>query len=532
MAATTTPLRYAIAAAAMLALGGCGSLTAPPGPQDEVQRRVEEIADVRAAASVGGAVTRSHQPYWGRQVDAPGLAERLPPDLEGPNGFVLTAAAPLSVREVASRIADVTGLVVRTAGCDAGAAAGASPAPSVAGAPGLLDGVLGATGPAAPAAPASFAGPLSGYLDQVATAFDAEADYDTGSGILTLTCTATRSYVLKAGPAAMTYSATVKAEGTEGGASGQTEASADLDVWAEVERQVEAITAGRGRFSASRATGYVVVTAPPSVQRAVAAYMDEVNARFAARVAVEVTALFVDVLDVEDYGFSLRALYRADNGLAVGLADLVPQLRSLGGTGNIAVVDAPAGSTASHFETTEALVRALAQRKVLSDVRNASFFVRSGTPQNVQMTTAKDYIKKVQASQIPDAGLQISADTEVLTAGFSLQILPRVVSRDEIDLHITFSQSDIIEREEKALGDFATIQLTEVPRRAFQQAATLAAGETMVIGGYELETASNDDQGMGDPTFWGLGGRQQANRQKSRIILLVTAALVEPVQQR
>lgn len=522
-------LRFAFPLTVMLVLSGCGSLTTPPGPQGEVQRRVDEVATGRAAVSLGGAVTRSHQPYWGRQVDAPGLSERLPPDLEGPAGFVLTATAPLSVRDVAARIADVTGLTVRTAGCEAGAAASASPAPAGPGAPGLLDGELGATGPAAPS---SFAGPLSGYLDRIATSFDAEADYDTGTGTLTLTCTATRSYVLKAGPAAMKYSATVTAEGTEGGASGQTEASADLDVWAEVERQVEAITAGRGRFSASRATGYVVVTAPPSVQRAVAAYMDEVNKRFSARVAVEVTALFVDVLDVEDYGFSLRALYRADNGIAVGLADLVPQLRSLGGTGNIAVVDAPVGSTASHFETTEALVRALAQRKVLSDVRNASFFVRSGTPQNVQMTVAKDYIKKVQASQMPDAGLQISADTEVLTAGFSLQILPRVVSRDEIDLHITFSQSDIIEREEKALGDFATIQLTEVPRRAFQQAATLAAGETMVIGGYELETASNDDQGTGDPTFWGLGGRQQTARQKSRIILLVTAALVDPVQQR
>jgi type IVB pilus formation R64 PilN family outer membrane protein len=67
-----------------------------------------------------------------------------------------------------------------------------------------------------------------------------------------------------------------------------------------------------------------------------------------------------------------------------------------------------------------------------------------------------------------------------------------------------------------------SIETPEVDTRNFLQRVAMKSGDTLVISGFEQTDANLTRKGIGNASFFGLGGGLSATRDKEVIVILVT----------
>jgi type IVB pilus formation R64 PilN family outer membrane protein len=557
-------------AALALALGGC-ALT-----RDDINRAVKGT-DTKIAANL----SQSRQPPPAVAVrNGNWLAGRETP-LEAPSApeirqrILLGSAMPASLREIAQRIAQLTRIPVelepdlQTPGTPAGGttrSAGAAPAlPSLP----PIQGLAGASA-ALPALPAPAAGlgtaglsgdddsatariayshdgPLNELLDQVAARFGVAWEYKGGRISISRTITRTFTLYLPAGTRTMEAEVGGKAVGQDkagtaistgtggsnlgGGLSGASndsnvgqnvKAEATLDPWKEVEGAVRRLLSVSGKFAVSPSAGDIVVTDTPAGVKRVADFIEQKNASLARQVAIQVDVLSVEVDDGENFEVQWNLVFK-NSLLAMGF--ITPDtITSATSTLAMQIV-----RPSSDFNGSQAIVKALSTALNGRLVQSTVATTLNNQPAPVQVTRTDGYLK---ATATTVTGVTGTVSNTLLpgsiTTGFQMTVTPRILDRDRLMVSYNIDLSRLLGFTNASVGsgdNKATIQIPNFERRAFIQAVTVKAGDTLVLGGFEQAEDSANLAGPVVPEN-ALFGSRTLSKKRTRLVVLITPVLV------
>jgi type IVB pilus formation R64 PilN family outer membrane protein len=388
---------------------------------------------------------------------------------------------------------------------------------------------------------------LESILDSVAGRFDCEWSYDGRA--ITISRLVTRVFEVRADPSIKQITSEVSGAtpslaqsgsagggssgssgsgGSDGGGGGgssnqQTSVKIDLDVWKEINDTLGALVPAPGHFVTQRAAGVVTVVAPPVTMRRVSSYFEELNRSLAARIAVEITAIYINTDRSDDFGMSLNALYKdAKSGLTYGLADVVPAFNGTIGSANFAV-----SNPTSEANGTTAVIKALATNNKLADVQTGSIITQNGVPSSLKLTTNTDILRSIQFSTVAQAGsATTAAQATTVPTGFSLQILPRIVGKSDISLIANVENSAISGETQQSVGQGSSIDLLTTTERNFSINVIVGSGEQIASLGYDQYTASRTQSGLGwfsNP----FDGEQKAGLVRTRLLLILRAVILK-----
>ena len=483
------------------------------------------------------SVVHRDTPILGVQDRPSPHGEPLPIRCE--QNLTLRVNQDMSLDEVADRLGQAIGVSVNLDSRigPAQAALAKPPAGAEQGFP--FDGRL-PTSPAAAALPQraimqpDLSGSCETVLDRVAGRFDVA--WRMRGTTLYFEKYLTRSFTIRASATTSSLKASLTSGANSKGAGGGATQSASVDnqndVWADIDSALKAMLPPDSKFTLSKASGTVTVVAPPRAMTEVSDYLDQLNGILSTTIAVEVAALYVTVADNDDYGLDIQALYKAGTGggFAAGLAGLVPTLAAQQGTANLGILTPPAGAnrTTSHLAGSQIFLNAVSSRSRLADYRTATVTGRNGVAMPVSMTTSQDVVRAITSSVNDVTGrLTVSANSDTINYGFTMQVLPRVVAPGTVSVFLTFANNDLTSLVTFPIGtDGSQVQLSTIENRSLWNEITLKSGQTLVMAGTEQDHSSLDQKGIGSPTSWFLGGSNDAKTQRTRLILLVTPTIV------
>lgn len=540
---------------------------------DRTNRRIaEEMAAPRDAPAVvmheGGRWLAGHEMPLD-QPSSPEIRQRVR----------LGTAAPASLREIAQRIAQVTRIPtglepdLQTASSPAGAILGTPPQLGFPALPALPAPSGSATlqNPNLPGFEATSAtngndplslriayahdGPLDELLDQIAARFGIAWEYKAGR--IALSRFATKVFALYLPAEIRTVEAEVggkaKAEtisaggvstggasangGGLGGGNGGTGSSqtsdddgvgqsvkseAKLETWKEVENAIQRMLTPAGKVSVSPSSGDIVVTDTPAAIKRVGDYVDQKNASLTRQVAVQVDVLSVENDRSEDFEIQWQALFKNED---LGMTLITPDLVT-GATANLAM---QLLRPKSDFKGTQTVVKALSSALGGRVVTSSVATTLNNHPAPIQVTRSDGYLRSVSTTV---SGLNGVVSTTLqpgqITTGFLMTVTPRILDRDRLLLSYNIDLSRLLSFTEATAGagdNRASIKIPNFERRAFIQAVSVKAGDTLVLSGFEQVT---DSANLSGPVFPenSLFGSRRLEKNRARLVILITPALV------
>jgi type IVB pilus formation R64 PilN family outer membrane protein len=547
-------------------LVGC-TLISTKKEEQEIVRKADQYKTVQPPPANRDLVAFAATQYFGSRVIRSNHGDALPESIASLR-LTIRRSSTMSLEQFAEVISQSAGhLPVRVEGRGGSYSSGVGAAPSDPAAAALLARANAAPGLPTPAAftpggtvtasssaqDGDFApdfrdAPLDTILDALAQRFDCDWSY-TG-GAIVINRLVTRVFEVRADPSIKQITSEVSgatpslaqsgssgggggnsgggsgggdSSGGSGGSNQQTSVKIDLDVWKEINDTLGALVPPPGHFVTQRAAGVVTVVAPPATMRRVTSYFDELNKSLTSRIAVEITAIYINTDRNDDFGMSLNALYKdAKTGLTYGLADVVPSFNGSIGSANFAV-----SNPTSEFNGTTAVIKALATNNKLADVQTGSIITQNGVPSSLKLTTNTDIIRSIQFSTIAQAGAATTAaQATTVPTGFSLQILPRIVGNSEISLIASVENSAIANETQQSVGQGSSIDLLTTTERNFSINVILGSGEQIASLGYDQYTANRNQSGLG---FFNnpLDGEQKAGLIRTRLLLILRAVILK-----
>ncbi len=562
----TNLFRTASAAAIAIVLGGC-TLLDTAKEEHEIARKADTFKDVRPAAANKDLVSFAAAPYFGSRVIRSSHGDALPASVAALR-LTIRRSSPVSLPAFAETLSqNANHLPIRVEGSAPSMSASGTAAPNAAAAA-LLAHANAAPGLPLPDANSSSGNaplligddgefvpdfrdmPLETILDDLAQRFD--CDWSYRNGVVTIDRMVTQVFEVRADPSIKQITSEVSgatpspaqassagggssgssgSNGGSGGSSGsgddsssqQTSTKIDLDVWKEIDSTLAALVPAPGHFVTQRAAGAVTVVASPSTMRRVSSYFEALNKNLSARIAVEITAIYINTDRSDDFGMSLNALYTdAKTGFTYGLADVVPAFSGTIGTASFAV-----SKPTNEWNGTSAVIKALAANNRLADVQTGSIITQNGVPSSLKLVTNTDIIRSVQFSTVAQAGAATTAaQASTIPTGFSLQILPRIVGTSDISLIASVENSAISSETQQSVGEGASLDLLTTTERNFSINVVIGSGEQVASLGYDQYTASRTQSGLGWITNW-IDGEQKAELVRTRLLLILRAVILK-----
>ncbi len=517
------------ALAATLAVSGCGK---------EVQEAID-LSRQEATVALGEAKAPkdkiAYNPvtvFDGVWLGDTGIRSRhgnpLPDHVEGYShkgraGSVVinTGGVPLELREIATEIAAQTGLPVEVA--EEGPKLDDDSASSE-----DEDDVL--------RMPVRWDGPLSGLLEAVGSYFGIHWEYS--DSVVKLFRYETRTFTLAALPTATTLSAGVNASGaasgsdtaTTGGSSTSAPAGVamtqeaknelQLQVWDEVRDTIKMMIGDSGNVSLAPTSGILTVVAPPEAVDRVATYVDQANTLLTRQVAVTVKILQVSRSRDKDFGFSIQSVLSEIND-KIALSGASPTLSVVDGAGTLSLLlrDEKSGALNGERE----VIQALEANGDVSILTEAAVTTLNNRMVPVNVARQKGYLAGISTTLSGDT-VTTELEAGMLTTGFTMHLLPRILSRERLMLQFGIGLSEM-----RALDEFASggnsIQLPDLDVRSFIQQVVMRSGDTLVLAGYqkaEDQLGTNGTPGIGMV----LGGNYSESAGKDIIVIMISPRIM------
>lgn len=384
--------------------------------------------------------------------------------------------------------------------------------------------------PAKPTMPVQWEGSLAGLLDLVAARYG--VDWEYSDGVVQITDEKTETFVLNALPtigqvdAALVNSSggsssSGSAGGSGGGSVGETTGTgkldagqkAALDVWHDVQATVAVIVGDRGRFAITPANGTITVTAGPGVISNVARFVRQQNEILTRQVFVRVKVYSIDVSDDEDSALKLNAIFQnAAKTFGLSWASPGTELSSPAGSFTTSVL-----GTSSRFAGSQAVVRALSSAGQTSLISELTLTALNNRPVTKQDVRTQSYVERTSVTE-----QERSTTTEIspakLSTGFSVSVLPRIISENRILMGYALNLSSLVGIE-RVNGGQNFVQLPTIDSSGSMQETMLRSGEVLVLMGYLSDSAVDRRTGTGSPNNFLLGGTRQSSKGKKRVVI-------------
>ncbi len=305
-------------------------------------------------------------------------------------------------------------------------------------------------------------------------------------------------------------------------------------LWDNLEKAITAQKSSIGKVSISPSTSSLTVTDKPSVISRIDRFMKNQNDRLKQMVIIDVQVLSVDVTAQDNYGVNWQAVLTGSNSTFSINGQAVSQ--SATGTGS-SFVPSPVfvptnttqaftlGMTSGSLSGSQFIINALSTKSKSSLVTSTAVSTLSNQPVPLQFIDQQAYLASVSTTQTAQVGSQTSLTPGQLTTGFSLNLLPVVEGDGKVDLQISINISAL-----KQMAQYSTngssIQLPNTLQRNFMQKVVVKSGDTFVVTGFDSDDQSIINTGVGGATNWWLGGGVSADKNRTRMVMLITPKIV------
>lgn len=380
-----------------------------------------------------------------------------------------------------------------------------------------------------------YAGKLSGLLDQVTTQLGVSWRFNKADRSITIFYLDTKTFnfyafASKTDMQSVVQSGTTSSAGAGGGESSggtstgisgysgssqATSVSLQTSLVDDIENNVKAMLSNVGRMSMSKSTGMITVTDRPDVVERVGTYLDAENKNVTKQVLLNVQVYSVTLSDKDAVGIDWNLVYKAANGnFGFDLTNTFQNAPTGAVSGNVGILDGDfAGSTA--------IVQALSQQGRVSVVTSPSVTTLNLQPVPVQVARQTGYLAAVQTTNTPDVGSTTSLTPGTVTSGFNMDLLPFVMSDDELLLQYSINISSLVNIRSASSGD-NRIEIPEIDNRIFSQKVRLKSGETLVLSGFDQTSEKGNQAGTGASWNWFLGGGADRDTTRDVIVVMIT----------
>lgn len=409
----------------------------------------------------------------------------------------------------------------------------------------------------------NYEGKLSGFLDQVAARFNLWWRYQNNE--IVFYQMETRIFTFYALPTTSNLSATIggtSSGGDGGNTSTNLDSSIETNFWEEVESTVTAMIPENAQITSSKTNGTITVTASPYTLQRVAQYVRSMNDKLSRQVAISVKVLQVTLSDEEQIGLNLNLVTSAlSKRIGFDIATTTALTAATGSTDSLTMglvqPDASgnwntdqsspwnklwkqnyvlkettnaAGATVyewvpntdSPYSATSAVIDAISKQGATSLVTSATVTTLNNKVAPVQVSTETSYVASTEMT-VQDGITTITPTTSTVNAGFTMEVLPRILDHGRLLLMFTMTITELTSMETVTTGSSMT-QLPTVETRGFVQEVAMVSGSTLILSGFEKVQSSNER------TKGVTGMRKKSEKDRNVLVVLLTPqVLVSPL---
>lgn len=483
----------------------------------------------------------------------------LPEKFESSHGITMVSAEPMSVVEILESIQKQTGLTVHSSDYLVGANAirNVSRARPANTGSESLD-ALSSKGDAMPVA---YEGSLSGLLDRFVGYFGLNWSYD--GTVIYITRFETKVFTVEALPGSQQIHDGMQDDsssgsGSSGGAAGASGGSSqqnsvtqnskfsiDIKYWEELEKVINSMLGGVGSAIISPSLGTVTVTTNPRIMQLIADYITQENQRISRQIAVNVEIYSVTLTKGIDFNIAFNTALRRIADFSGNLTTSAASPTSVsgftgGGVLNLAILD-----PRTHTAEVSDMFTALSGIGDTTKVANFPLITLNNRPVSRRIGQDVSYVAQAATSTTGSgtaattAGVTLTPGT--VHQGFSIQLTPRLLDDGRILLQYSLSIIDVLSITSfnsvtgtntsgtvtTAQQGSSTIELPKTSNRIFVQQSVLKSGSTLFIGGADEVDASQNQQGVGDPANYALGGGISSGTTHTMLFFALTPQVLD-----
>ena len=463
--------------------------------------------------------------------------DTLPAWLEKEDSVTIAIAEDATLPDVIQQISDITNIPIR------------------------LDDLKTAEAIPEDAVPVRYSGKLSGLLNYLAGRYGVYWHYK--DKVISFFANQTRVFTIYALPTETTLQASLTGatmgENAGGGnASSNLSTSANLALWDSIEEGVKQVVGENGQLSFSRVTGTISVTASPYIIDKVAKYVANWNEKLSRQVAITVRILQVTLANEDNYGLDLVAAF--SNG-KFKLSSVGPYTLSNPGTGTAAGMGNLAMTIIkekSKFKDSNAIIQAFSTQGKTRQLTSASVTTMNNKVAPVQITTSRNYVKEINVTTSgsgDDKSTETDMDTDTLTYGFTMDILPRILDHGRLIVMFSLTMTNLVkletydsnsgsdsdraqQQDSEQKNDSSEeskstkVQLPIMTMRGFMQEIAMTSGSTLVLTGFEQLTDATETSGIGKAKMGLLGGKAYNKNEREVLVMLMTPEVLQsPLSQ-
>jgi len=461
--------------------------------------------------------------------------------------IVISSKTPMAMRELADRIAKITGISVnysdpiintttQTQGGMAGAPSIGVAPPMAAGAHGMpgMPGMMGADGfPSlsnlslggvngsvgdnmgfpSDVVPldANFDGKLIDFLDHVANRTGLSWRFEATENRIVFFRYESKTYSLYVMPGTLEMKATLTNASTSssaaGGASGGSSSGSasqstsgqeatlttSVKVWDDTIKSIEKMLSKYGRVNGNEALGTIAVTDTPMILSNISRYIDVTNQAMSRQVSFDVAIYDVTLDKANQTGINWNFVWSEAQKFAIGYGAVSPTATALSnGTG--LVLGGPAGTspTLGAFTGSSAVIQALETQGNVALRAKTQAVTINNTPIPIKVADETTYLAS-SGSGSTNTGASSGAAGGVLTTslqpgkvvtGLTMTLLPRVFDANQMMLQMSLDLSTL-----KSIATITSgtqsIQAPKVGSKSFIERVALRNDQTLIMSGFD-----------------------------------------------
>ncbi len=526
--------------AGSLVLAACNKYVAETNKRIETTlERVEEYYQQSSVPDLPEPTdtVRVHNDIWlGNESVKIMEGDALPAWLEKEDGITIAIAKNATLTDIAQKISDLTNIPVR------------------------IDDLKTSKTVPENAVPIRYSGKLSGLLNYLAGRYGVYWHYK--DKMISFFAQQTRVFTIYALPTetslqASLQGATMGETSGGGNATSSLSTSANLALWDSIEEGVKQVVGDNGKLSFSRVSGTVTVTASPYIIRKVSNYINNWNEKLSRQVAITVRLLQVSVTDSDNYGLNLAAVFNNNNNFRLESIGTYG-LNALGSAGSGANLMMSILKPTSKFTDSKAFIQAFSSQGKTRLLTSSTVTTMNNKVAPVQITQSRNYVKEVNTSTSgsgTDQTTEVDMETDTLTWGFTMDILPRILDHGRLILMFSMTLTNLVRLEQFGATSGSEdkpntqqqannsssgggsekdtkVQLPHMTMRGFMQEVAMRSGHTLVLSGFEEIKDETLSSGIGKPKMGLLGGQAKNDSERQILVVLLTPEVLQsPLSQ-
>lgn len=320
-----------------------------------------------------------------------------------------------------------------------------------------------------------------------------------------------------------------ESDSASGGSSMQYSRNQDIDAWKQILDSVNGMTGDSDKVSGNQKGGMILVTADDHTLSRIDSYIRKINDITAKPITLQYRMVRVKYNESDFKGLNQNYLNgQLKNGLfgdfsmEAGLGNLSSNIASNTGTMASLAQGNYLALANDSFQALMGFLNAVGTAELAYEthatVPNNEVYVHQGGKN-------QEYISSIQRSNFREGGGEenITTETDVAVDGVNLTLQPRIAG-DQIVVEYSVANSDFISLDDAGLGNgLEGVKLKTDDSLYFNNTSWLKNGETQVIKMISETSETTSSQGFVDKALWFLGGNETRQKDKSVIIITLTA---------